>query len=221
MMLFVFGFLGGIAGSLHCVAMCGAFPVALRRGARNGNLRRQLLYNAGRLNTLLFVGAASGGAGAALVATAPVRSIERTLSIVAGSLMVLIGCEMLGLVRGIAAPIAVVVQKTLVRWLSGALSARSSVAPLTLGVFNAFLPCHLIYAFAARAAATVSAFDGALLMLSFGLGTVPAMLLVGTVPLPAGPRLRRHLALASALLVIGFGILTLLRGVLPVVTHVH
>jgi sulfite exporter TauE/SafE len=220
-MLFAFGFLGGVAGSLHCVAMCGVFPVALRHGAATGNLKRQLLYNVGRLNTLLFVGAVSGGVGAALVASVPVRSFERALAILAGTFMVLIGCEMLGLVRGIAAPLAAYVQTSLVRWLSGVMSASSAVAPLALGVLNAFLPCHLIYAFAARAAASASALDGALLMLSFGLGTVPAMLLMGTVSLPADLRLRRRVALASALLVIGFGIVTLLRGVSPHVAHVH
>jgi sulfite exporter TauE/SafE len=220
-MLLAFGFVGGIAGSLHCVAMCGAFPLALRHGAVTGNVKRQLLYNVGRLNTLLFVGAVSGGAGAALVASAPMRSIERALAIVAGGLMVLIGCEMLGLVRGIAAPLAAVMQRTLVRWLSGVMSGRSAVAPLALGVFNAFLPCHLIYAFAARAAATASALDGAALMLSFGLGTVPAMLLMGTTPLPASLWRRRRFALASGLLVAGFGVLTLLRGVLPGAVHVH
>ena len=56
-------FLGGVAGSLHCVGMCGAFPLAVSGGASGRNLTRQVLYNVGRLNALVFIGAVSGAAG--------------------------------------------------------------------------------------------------------------------------------------------------------------
>jgi uncharacterized protein len=221
-MTYVFIFLGGLAGSLHCVGMCGGFPLALA-GVGHRNLTRQLLYNAGRLNTLLFIGALSGAAGAALVAAGPVRAVERALAIAAGTFMIVVGLEMIGILSQITTRGAALAQATVGRLLSGVIRSRSMAAPVALGVFNAFLPCQLIYAFAARAASTGSVLEGMLTMLCFGLGTVPAMLSLGVARKLAHPRVRARLALASGFLVIAFGAMTVLRGlgVDPHAGHVH
>jgi hypothetical protein len=219
-LLYTIAFLGGLAGSLHCIGMCGGFPLALARARMRDNLARQLLYNAGRLNALAFVGALAGGAGAAIAASVPLQSIERVLAVVAGTVIVLVGLEMLGLVGRVSGRLAAVVQTTLTRWLRGALASPSALAPLAFGVFNAFLPCQLVYAFAARAAATASALEGTLVMIAFGAGTLPAMLAVGTTRVLARPALRARLSLASGILVVGFGVVTLLRGVLGGAGHV-
>ncbi len=214
-------FLGGLAGSLHCVGMCGAFPLALAAGRRG--FARQLLYNVGRLNTLLFIGALSGALGAAVVGAGPVRLLERGLALVAGTFMILVGLEVLGLLAQFTARGAALAQATLGRLLGGVIRSRSPLAPLALGVFNAFLPCQLIYAFAARAASTASVSEGVLTMLFFGLGTFPAMLALGSAGILARPAVRRRLSLASGLLIVGFGILTVLRGLdlLPHGGHSH
>jgi sulfite exporter TauE/SafE len=217
-MVYALVFAGGVAGSLHCIGMCGALPIAL-----GGGPRRQLLYNLGRLNTLVVIGAVSGAAGAAVVASAPVRLVEHALAVIAACLMLAVGLEMLGLPIRVGARGGAVVQSALRRLLGGALASRSVAAPLALGVFNAFLPCQLIYAFAARAASTASIAEGTLTMLVFGLGTVPAMLAVGTLRGVLTPAFRARLSLASAVLVLGFGAVTLARGLdlLPHAGHVH
>lgn len=222
-MVYLAIFLGGVAGSLHCVGMCGGFPLALGGGAAPGNLRRQLLYNFGRLNTLIFIGALSGGIGAALVAVGPVRTFERILAVVAGSFMIVVGLEVLGVLSRITQRGAALAQATVGRMLSGVMRSSSPAAPLALGVFNAFLPCQLIYAFAAHAASTASVSEGMLTMLCFGLGTVPAMLSLGLARTLARPSIRARLSLASGVLIIAFGLVTLLRGldVLPHGGHVH
>jgi sulfite exporter TauE/SafE len=65
--------------------------------------------------------------------------------------------------------------------------------------------------------------DGMLTMLFFGLGTFPAMLALGLTGLLARPGVRARLSLASGLLVVALGVVTLLRGldVLPHFGHVH
>jgi sulfite exporter TauE/SafE len=182
-----------------------------------------LLYNFGRLNTLIFIGALSGGIGAALVAVGPVRTFERVLAIVAGSFMIVVGLEVLGLLSQMTQRGAALAQATVGRMLSGVMRSSSPAAPLALGVFNAFLPCQLIYAFAARAASTASATEGMLTMFCFGLGTIPAMLSLGLARTLARPSIRARLSLASGVLIIVFGLLTLLRGfdVLPHGGHAH
>lgn len=222
-MVYLALFFGGLAGSLHCVGMCGGFPLALGGPGRGDNLQRQLLYNFGRLNTLVFIGALSGSIGAALVATGPVRTFERLLAIVAGSFMIVVGLEVLGVLSQITQRGATLAQATVGRMLSGVMRSDSPAAPIALGVFNAFLPCQLVYAFAARAASTASAGEGMLTMLCFGLGTVPAMLSLGLARTLARPSSRKRLSLASGALIIAFGLVTLLRGfdLLPHGGHIH
>lgn len=211
-MTWVVPFLGGLAGSLHCVGMCGGFPLALAGGGQVGNGRRQLLYNLGRLNTLVFIGAVSGGLGQALVAAAPFAAVERMLAVFAGVVMVVIGAEVLGVLPQVSARAAAFTRATVGRLLGGVIRSRSAAAPLALGVFNAFLPCQMIYAFAASAASTRSATDGMLVMLAFGLGTVPAMLALGVTRVLAAPRVRARLSLLAGVFVVLFGFVTILRG---------
>lgn len=223
MPLFV-AFLGGLAGSLHCIGMCGAFPLAIARGGAGAGRPwvRQVLYNVGRLNTLVFVGALSGGLGAAVVGLRPLAALERGLAIVAGSFMVVVGLEMLGLLARVTARGAALVQRTLGRWLAGVIASPSPAAPLALGVLNAFLPCQLIYAFAASAAASASVGRGMLIMLAFGLGTFPAMLALGSSRALFPPALRQRLSFVAGVLVVVFGAITVLRGVGGAVGgHVH
>ncbi len=211
-------FLGGLAGSLHCVSMCGGFPLALRAGGPG--VRRQLLYNLGRLNTLMFLGAMAGGLGA-VVATGPLHQAERVLAIVAGVIIVVAGCDMLGLLRWRMPRLAMAVQASVGRLLNGAMRSPSSIAPLALGIFNAFLPCQLLYAFVAQAATTGTFAGGTLVMLAFGLGTVPAMLALGVTRVLARPALRVALSRVAGVLVLGFGVLTLLRGLTALHAHHH
>lgn len=221
MLAYLVIFLGGIAGSLHCVGMCGAFPLALAGAPRP--MLRQVLYNAGRLQALVFIGAMSGAAGATLVAVAPVRAVEHVLAVGAGTVMIVVGLEMLGFTNRLGRAGAALAGATVGRMLSGVLRSRSLAAPVALGVFNAFLPCQLVYAFAAHAASTASATSGMLTMLAFGLGTVPAMLVLGLARVLARPLVRARLTRLSAVLVLGFGVLTIARGLdlLPHAHHVH
>jgi len=215
-------FVGGLAGSLHCVGMCGIFPLSLAEGGAERNVARQVLYNIGRLNTLVFIGALSGALGATVVGTGPVGAAARGLAVVTGLFMIAVGLEMLGLLTRVTALGAALARATVGRLLAGVIGSRSPAAPLALGVLNAFLPCHLIYAFAAQAAATASVSGGALTMLAFGLGTVPAMLALGVTRVLARPAVRRYLSTAAGVLVIAFGALTVARGFgLPAAGHVH
>jgi len=215
-------FFGGLAASLHCVGMCGGFPLALAAGGGN-NRSRQVLYNLGRVNTLVFIGALSGGLGEALVALAPFAAVERTLAVVAGLVMILIGAEVLGAVPQLTGRGAVLARATVGRLLGGVMRSQSPAAPLALGVFNAFLPCQLIYAFAAEAASTRSVAGGMLTMLAFGLGTVPAMLALGVARVLAGSKVRARLSVLAGVLVLAFGAATILRGfdLLPHGGHHH
>lgn len=213
-------FLAGVAGSFHCVAMCGGFACAL---GSSGGWGRHLAYNAGRLASYVFLGVLAGSVGQAVCAAGEqlswsdaVGTLQRVLAVLSGALMVVMALSLLGLRRTGAAfdlgPVAALLRPLL--------TASGAAAPLAFGVFNGFLPCPLVYAFAAQAAAGFDPLAGALLMASFGAGTFPAMLMIGALGRWAGPAaLRRGVTVAGSVVLV-MGAVTVARGLLPVL-HGH
>lgn len=212
---------GGLLGSTHCLGMCGGFPLALAAG-KSPRRSRQVLYNLGRLNTLIFVGAVAGGFGALLVTQGPALWMERLLAVVGGAIMLIFGAEQLGVFAIVTPRLAALLHAHLGGLMRSIVTSRSPLAPLVFGILNELLPCHLIYAFAAQAAVSGSAVGGILVMAAFGLGTVPAMLGLGLVPATLSPRLRQRLFRLSGYLVLLLGALTMARACgSPAHTHHH
>jgi sulfite exporter TauE/SafE len=82
-----------------------------------------------------------------------------------------------------------------------------------LGMILGLIPCGLVYAAGAIAVATQSPLQGMIIMLFFGLGTVPALFSLGiSTELIALHWRRRLYRLASGLLII-FAVLTILRDI--------
>jgi sulfite exporter TauE/SafE len=104
--------------------------------------------------------------------------------------------------------------------LRSLMTTRNRAAPLAFGVFNGFLPCPLVYAFAAEAASTGQALPGFLTMASFGLGTFPAMLMIGGVGRVLAPAWRQRGVWLAGSLILLLGLITLGRGILPFGAHI-
>lgn len=221
-------FLAGIAGSFHCVGMCGGFACAIGadpRG-RGATLRRHLIYNTGRVATYCFLGALAGYIGSLLIVhydsgSNPITISQRVLALASGALMLVIGLQFLGYIRRFQPDATGPGGQLFVPALRGVLNAPGSAAPLAFGVFNGLLPCPLVYAFAAQAAASGGPLSGLLVMVAFGLGTFPAMLLMGGI----GMRLRfasrlRGVRIAGAFIIV-FGLITLARGIAFPGEHSH
>lgn len=223
-------FLAGLAGSMHCAGMCGGFACALG-GTQRGtavNVIRHLTYNLGRIVTYCFIGALAGQLGLLLIGHAGESSwasaLQRVFAALSGLLMVIVGLQFFGWLNA-SQRLPGVVGVTLARGMKQVLSTTDSRAPLALGVLNGFLPCPLVYAFAAQAAGSGGALPGFMVMLLFGLGTLPAMLAMGAI----GLRMRHNVTAAwrisgvhmAGVFILLLGIITFARGVLPMSAHLH
>jgi uncharacterized protein len=244
-------FLAGLAGSMHCIGMCGGFACAMGADPRGNaaTLQRHLTYNLGRVTSYCFLGAVVGYLGVLLVGhggeDTPASLAQRALAGVSGCLMVFIGLQFFGLFRTYHQRLAGRSGEFLVQALRDLLKIPSASAPLAFGVLNGFLPCPLVYAFAAQAAGSGGPLPGLLIMAAFGLGTFPAMLIMGGVGLwlrrdSQQPGLHavkanfsrspatvlradwRQLSvrIAGACIVL-LGLITLARGLLPMSAHLH
>ena len=183
--------------------MCGGFACALGRDprGRGATAVRHLLYNSGRLTTYCFLGALAGALGQVICTrqgttfTAARRLAGRRraiLAIVAGLLMIAMALQFFGLLQAFHRLTVGFGSSTFALSLRSLLTTRNRAAPLAFGVFNGFLPCPLVYAFAAEAASTFQALPGSLTMASFGLGTFPAMLMMGGVGRVIAPAWRQR-----------------------------
>jgi len=202
----------GLAGSLHCVGMCGPIALALPRGSGTGPghlLAGRLLYNLGRTLTYAGMGSVFGLLGQSLL----LAGWQRGLSIAAG-VLILAYLLSRGLGRGrwslesAALRLIAPVQRSLGRLLN----QSSSGGLLVIGLLNGLLPCGLVYVALAGAAATGSVWGGALFMVLFGLGTTPMMLAISL----AGPslygRLRGRFQRVIPLALGVMAVLFILRG---------
>ena len=176
-------FVAGVAGSVHCLAMCGGLSGALGMRSRKlgASPARTFLHNAayqiGRVGSYMTAGALCGSFGALLATLLDLSSLTRGLRVVAGllliaiSLRVLVGWRLFGGLERLGAkfwmrlsPLARPIQQN---HLGGS---------LLLGALWGWLPCGMVYSMLLFAALSGSALQGAATMLMFGVGTWPAML---------------------------------------------
>lgn len=205
---------GGFLGSAHCLGMCGGFAAAI--GAADVPFwpifARQLVYNVGRVFTYAFMGCLAGAGGTYLsnVQIGPVN-VQQIFSILAGAIMLLVGLSALQIVR---------LPASWVKYTTGLfsplfahfLNARGWFGYFTAGIANGFLPCGLVYSFVALAAARGDVVGGMAVMIAFGLGTIPAMMLIGCGTTIMTHATRRRIYRVAAVFVIGLGALTMWRG---------
>jgi sulfite exporter TauE/SafE len=201
----------GLFGSTHCIGMCGglsgALAFALPPGASAS--RRLLLLGTmglGRISSYALLGALTGALLPGAVGGLPLARI------VAGILLALMGLS----IAGWSAPLAPleraghrVWQRIGPRALKlGRIDAVGTA--LLTGIAWGWLPCGLVYSTLAWTASSGEAVRGALLMLGFGLGTLPAVLASGAMAANLRATLqRRELRTVIGLLMIGFGIWTI------------
>ena len=225
-------FAAGFAGSFHCIGMCGGFACALGRDSSGAaaTVGRHLLYNAGRLTTYCFLGAVAGALGEMLctsrglavpVLNGPLDGAQRVLAIAAGLLMIAMALQFFGLLQRFQGVTLGFGGSTLALSLRNLLTSENRAAPVAFGVFNGFLPCPLVYAFAVQAASTAGPVPGFLVMLAFGLGTFPAMLMMGGVGRMLAPVWRQRGVWLAGSFILLLGLITLGRGMLPSDAHVH
>lgn len=190
--LLVTAFLIGLAGGVHCVAMCGGIVSALNLKAgplpahAGGSLRalsRQLGYSLGRVTSYALAGAVAGGAGGMSLFYQDVLPAQVVLLVVANGLIVLLGLYLAGIGTAVLAleRAGGFVFSTLKRFGARLTPADSGAGAVAVGLAWGFLPCGLVYSVLAMALVSGSALHGAGVMAAFGLGTLPNLLVAGVL----------------------------------------
>ena len=201
-------FLVGLLGGTHCVGMCGGIVSAMSMGGQAG-WGLHLAYNAGRILSYAVAGAIAGALGAASLGLEGQVPVRMLLYFVANLMLVALGLYLIGLSGALAfteragQALWRRVQPLTRRFLP----VRSVAQAFPLGVLWGWLPCGLVYSALASALTAGSAGRGAAMMLAFGLGTLPNLLLAGLLLARLNGIVKRPVVrTVSGLLVLGFGI---------------
>lgn len=173
--------LAGLLGSAHCMGMCGGIAGAIGAGRQARPLSWAMLYNLGRVGSYALAGAFAGGVSFALGSAINLplwsmitRGLTGTILILIG-LNIAMGWRLPGLLENAGSRVWALVSPTARRLLA----SRSAVGMLGLGALWGWLPCGLTYTMLLAAAGTGQVAEGSLLMMAFGLGTLPAMVAAG------------------------------------------
>lgn len=197
-------FVVGLLTSVHCVAMCGGIGLSQSLtgvGQAKASWRPTLRYNLGRLLSYTAIGAVLGAAGMGLEAASVTLSygIQGAVKLLAGAAMVHMGLNMLGLLprRNRHLP---------------RLFPRRAVGPFAIGLLNGLMPCGPLQSMQLLALASGSPVRGGLSMLLFALGTMPLMLLFGSVVGMLGKKFTQTVTLLGAVVIAVLGLSMVSQG---------
>lgn len=221
----------GLLGAVHCVGMCGGIAGVLSIGTERLSasirLLRTLAYNTGRIASYSAAGAVAGLAGRTFGGLLPEGAARPLAMSISAVFALLLALYMVG--RG---GLLVRLERfggRLWQYLKPVgqrfIPARNLKQSFGLGLVWGWLPCGLVYTALAWAMVSGSPMRGALLMLGFGLGTLPALAGMGM----AGAwilawRDRPLVRYTAGLVLVGFAVTSLWHGLGPGATgtgHVH
>ena len=179
---------GFTVGFGHCIGMCGPIVVSLSLNLKSKSLfLPHLLYNTGRIITYTVLGGVMGATGSFTRVAAHIEEIQKGAMIFAGIMITVMGLAMSGWI-----PLGRVFgdyhnpDGIVSRGFRKLAQVKSTATYFPIGLLLGLLPCGPVYtALLAAAGAGMNTagtlegiIKGMLVMLSFGIGTIPALFLV-------------------------------------------
>ncbi len=177
-------------------------------------LKTVSLYNLGRISTYTLLGALAGGVGSVAWLMQSVLPIQQSAFLLSNVILILMGLYIVGVKRigAITDSLGLPVWKYIKPIATARLGRTGSFNSLLAGSLWGLVPCGMVYAVLSAALVSGSAKQGGLLMLVFGLGTLPNLMLLGL----SGQWLARasrnqYIRLLAGLVIIGFGVMGLMH----------
>lgn len=205
----------GFVSSAHCAGMCGGIVVAFSGTqpllSRTDLVKRQALFNCGRISTYAAAGALAGAAGGLGTYAVGALPLQTVLYAAANIALILIGLHLAGIGEGMTRfeALGAPLWRRLRPLAARLLPARSLSGVYAAGLVWGWLPCGLVYGALAIAAASSSLSgnpaQGAAAMFAFGLGTLPALMSAGL----AAARVRAWMARRPVRIAAGSSVLAL------------
>jgi sulfite exporter TauE/SafE len=217
--IFISVFLMGLLGGVHCLGMCSGVVGILSAGLDpqvRANPKKVALfhlnYNLGRILSYMLMGAIFGLIGTLLAQTLQMSVFDEVLRIFSGVLMVMVGLYIgnwsssIQILEKLGSKLWVKLQPLTQRFLP----IRNLRSAFFTGLLWGGIPCGLVYGALSFAVLSGSMLEGGLIMLAFGLGTLPSLLLMASLSIQLGFFIQKlWVRRLSGLLIIVLGIMAL------------
>jgi uncharacterized protein len=208
--------IGLVASVSSCLAVTGGLLVALAAKYNEANpyltdrqrLIPPLYFNAGRIVSYTLLGGAVGALGAALTLT---PAVSGALTLIASLLMIMLGLNMLGYLPSVGRYLPSL-PPSLSHRLHDAAASETKGAAFLLGAATFFLPCGFTQALQLYVLSQASFTVGALTMLAFAVGTLPALLSLSAVSSLAKGAFQKHFLRFAGVAIILLGIFNIRYG---------
>ncbi|MCP4324750.1 MAG: sulfite exporter TauE/SafE family protein [Alteromonadales bacterium] len=185
---FIAALLIGLLGAGHCLAMCSGIASAISFSTDSSKSKTSsfislILYNLGRVSSYSLAGAIFAASSSALIIFFGGKEALIYLRIIAAIMMLALALYISRLWFGLLLleKVGQYVWRFIKPIAQYFLPLKHPSLAFPLGFFWGWLPCGLVYSTLSWAASSGSATNGALIMLGFGIGTLPTMLTVGTL----------------------------------------
>lgn len=200
--------------------MCGPVAAAIALPRRRGRFFSQAAYNLGRITTYGLLGGAAGAAGSMLGVAARTEALQRAVEIAAGLLVAAAGLSAGGWLPALPGAAPEGILRRAGSRLKVFFETGGPGAYYPLGLVLGLLPCGPVYTVllaAARegmesAGGPTGFARGMAAALSFGLGSVPALLLAAEAAARLGGPARARLGRAAAAILVALGVFYAARG---------
>jgi len=209
MTILLTAFLLGLAGSFHCVGMCGpiALSLPLRGETVAGKIWGGILWSFGRIVTYSLMGAIFGMIGLGF----KMAGFQQIVSVIVGALMIL-SAVLPSLFKNFRMGKMTALFNPVRKSMQQLFREKNNKALFFIGIFNGLLPCGLVYLAIAGAIGTADTILSIGYMALFGLGTLPLLLAVSMLGNIISQTLRNRLNKVVPFVVILIGIIFILRG---------
>ena len=226
---FLAPFFIGFVGSVHCLGMCGPLVLAYSLHIKSHEdetpihvsppwekgLFHHIAFHSGRILSYGLLGILSAGLLQRIGFMKFHANLRVGTTLFGGGLMIFLGLvllKVLPLPPGFFTFLSAGPTSFWKRLLPPLLQSQRLGSKMTLGFAAGFLPCGLSWAMIVKAATTQSVGSGFLTMVSFGLGTVPALFLIGFSASFLSLQTRFLGERVAALAVIVMGLILILKG---------
>ena len=202
-------FLAGLAGSIHCVGMCGPLALSLpfSRFSKYQKWLAIVLYNLGRVGAYSTIGLIVGLLGRGI----NWFGLTQIISIVLGAI-ILVSVVLPRLLKKKSIHMPAWINRYQINALQYLMKKQTVGWMFLVGIMNGFLPCGLVYMAVAAALVAGSVGNAMLFMIFFGIGTIPAMValvaIAQNMPLHIRVSFQKFVPIVSMII----GALLILRG---------
>lgn len=206
-------FLFGMLTSFHCTLMCGGILISQTiKNTNTKNLTNKsgifnfnaIFYNLGRIISYTIIGGVVGGLGQLISFNGVIKGI---VPIIGGIFMIIMAINLLGIFSFLRR-----LNFTMPSFVAKKIFSENSYSPLIVGLLSGLMPCVPLQMIQLYALSTKSVMNGAIAAFIFSLGTVPLLLLVGTVNTFLSAKFSKIISKISAVVVLVLAVIMIGRG---------